>query len=685
MAAIPSNLTSLDFFEIRESIKSYLRTRTEFTDYDFEGSAASYLLDVLAYNTYYSSFNANMALNETFLETATVRDNVVKLARMLNFTPHSIKASKAAVRLEIKVDALPNETTVYPDFVVIKPGDQFVSTVGADSYTFALLEETIVLVNQSTGTAVIQCLVIYQGNYLSYNYTVDNTSTQEYIIPTEDVDTDHIKVTVRPSSQSEEQDTYKIVSNITEIESTSRIFFLEESDDLRYKIVFGDGIIGRKLINGEYITINYIRTDGEDANGCKKFYFIGAATDAIGRPIGANRVKVELMNSSQDGVPAESIASIKYRAPRLYTAQYRAVTEQDYEQITKLVYPSAKAVRAFGGQRATPPVYGKVYITIQTTTGAPLNTATKAQIVNDLRSYSIASVEPVIVDATNLYIDLKSFVYFDPQQTSLSASDISARVTDSVKGYSAQSGLGQFGGRIDYSKLMTLIDSADESIKGNVTQVRLSKKWAPEWGQNSSQCLEFDQPISNPSDTSGSNCDPKNSSIISGEFYMPEYTERVVNLKRSTSSQFDSSIVSGSDNVLVPLQVRDDGKGNMILFTKVNATEVILKNNVGTVDYSGGKVCIGPLNITGVPTSLGITQSPIPISGLPSSPNIVANPGTTLIFNTPIIIPKDVNVTPFGDPNFDPTTTTPPSTLTDITPTTPTTPTTDPSVTGCFS
>lgn len=244
MSAIPSQLTSLDFFEIKESIKSYLRTRKEFTDYDFEGSTSSYLIDVLAYNTYYTAFNANMALNEAFLETATVRDNIVRIAKQLNYTPRSIKASRACLAIEAQTTIGLNGTT-YPEFATLRKGDVFVANNDNDNFTFTLTQDIQVAVNSATGIASFDNVLVYQGNLLTYNYTVDYTQRQDFIIPGENVDTSLLVVDISPNAQSSETDTYNLAANVTAADANTRIYYLEETDDLRYRLVFGDGSIGR--------------------------------------------------------------------------------------------------------------------------------------------------------------------------------------------------------------------------------------------------------------------------------------------------------------------------------------------------------------------------------------------------------------------------------------------------------
>lgn len=670
-AGVPSRLTSLDFFEIRESIKSYLRTRTEFTDYDFEGSAASYLLDTLAYNTYYTAFNANMAVNELFLESATVRDNVVKVAKLLNYTPASVKSSRACIKVQIQTSL--NSDGVYPSYVTLKAGDNFVSSVDNESFTFCTLKDEQAKVDSLTGIATFSNLIIHQGNRLTYTYTVDNTINQEFVIPNSDVDTDLLEVFIKPSVQSKEIDTYTPVKNITTLDGTSRVYFLEEVEDTKYKLVFGDGIIGRKLINGEYIILSYVRTRGILGNGCKMFYCIAEVYDSEGRAVDPSKIRINTIQNSRDGVDREDITTIKYRAPRIYTAQYRAVTEQDYETITQMVYPSAVAVKAYGGETLTPPIYGKVYIAIKTKSGTQLNAATKKQIVKNLKEYSMAAIEPVIVAADELTMNIKTFVYYDPNLTTISNTDLIGKVTEVISQYNDQSNLNKFGNRIDYSKLNCLIDTSDPSVKGNVTQVSLTKKYSPDFDTNNQTCLNFGQPIINPSNYVGSgsgatgdvSCKALFNAIISNEFYVEGITERLINL--NYSDQLDAGVfVSNSDQVSVPVRLRDDGRGNLQLITTINSKTIILKSSIGTADYDKGIICFGPLVVTGVvstsagaATTNGAAGSTINITVLPASPVVTPPPGTLLDISIPTVIPQDITVDLGSVGTFDPFTLSP--------------------------
>ena len=662
MAAIPSNLTSLDFSEIRESIRSYLRTRDEFTDYDFDGSAASYLLDVLSYNTYYAAFNANMAMNEAFLESATIRDNVVKIAKQLNYTPRSVKAPKACVRFAVQTETVGSGTT-YPGTVTLQAGDVFVSAVSGQGYTFTLPSALQATVDQSTGIATFSKVVINQGNTLTYQYIVDDVKKRDYLIPSDNVDTDLLSVSISPNAQSEEIDTYNLVQNIVDVDGTTRGYFLEETDDQRYNVVFGDGVICRQLIAGEVIKLKYVRTEGTAANGCKQFSFIGRVIDSESRLVSSSNISLVTIDGAQDGEDVETTLSIKFNAPRAFNSQNRAVTESDYEFITKKVYPQAKSVTAYGGERLSPPIYGKVYISIRTKSGALLNTTTKKRIKNNLLKYSIAAIEPVIVDPITLYIRPKTWAFFDGNKTTLSNNEVASKVLGAVDQYNSQAESTRFNGRIDLSAYQSMIDSSDPSISGNITHMSLGMNIENfNFGQTFTQCIDFNNEIANPNDLSGGakgtdgagdgTCIPKYSSVKTGTFYSTGYTEGLLSIQGgANANQISStSLLTNDTTALLPVNIRDDGYGNLIMVTKVDEAEVTLKKNVGTVDYKSGQVCVGPVDIASTPDG----TNRVPVTVIPASGNI--NIGTGLdptIFN-PTVQTIDYTIDGTNVPTFDP-------------------------------
>ena len=688
MAAIPSQLTSLDFFEIKESIKSYLRTRKEFTDYDFEGSAASYLIDILAYNTYYTAFNANMALNEAFLETATVRDNIVRIAKQLNYTPRSIKAPRACVTIRVQTQQSLNGTT-FPEFCTLKAGDVFIARNFNDTYTFCVTRDLQTTVDSATGIAVFDPVLVYQGNLLKFNYTVDYTKKQDYIIPTENVDTQLVYVDISPNAQSQEIDTYNLAKNVTTLNSTSRIYYLEETDDLRYRLVFGDGVLGRKLIDGEYIRLSYVTTFGEEANGCKDFAFVGTIKDSDGRAIAPANIEIVTRESAADGEARESALSVKFRAPKSFSTQNRAVTEADYEHIVSEIYPQAASVTAYGGEKLTPPIYGKVYVAIRPKTGNKLNETTKAKIKNDLKRYTVASIDPVIIDPTTFYVIPKSYVYYDGNNTNKSGAQLGSDVLRNVDQFNKNGQNNRFGGRIDTSKYNSMLDNSDPAISGSVTQMTIGQNLDQfEFGNVFTQCLDFGNPLYDPGnyagkpDTDGQDCStdsdcpegqvcrngkcvdegdsgtcaPSFSVVKSGTFYATGYSEDLVNLTlsgtgtSSVSPVISSNSITGANQVLVPVNIRDDGKGNLILVTKRDEVEVTLNNSVGSVDYSKGQVCVGPIAIQGTPDD----DTRLPIQVLPYGGSINIPPGVDPTLFDVDVFPIDWKTNDISIPNFDP-------------------------------
>ena len=688
MAAIPSQLTSLDFFEIKESIKSYLRTRKEFTDYDFEGSAASYLIDILAYNTYYTAFNANMALNEAFLETATVRDNIVRIAKQLNYTPRSIKAPRACVTIRVQTQQSLNGTT-FPEFCTLKAGDVFIARNFNDTYTFCVTRDLQTTVDSATGIAVFDPVLVYQGNLLKFNYTVDYTKKQDYIIPTENVDTQLVYVDISPNAQSQEIDTYNLAKNVTTLNSTSRIYYLEETDDLRYRLVFGDGVLGRKLIDGEYIRLSYVTTFGEEANGCKDFAFVGTIKDSDGRAIAPANIEIVTRESAADGEARESALSVKFRAPKSFSTQNRAVTEADYEHIVSEIYPQAASVTAYGGEKLTPPIYGKVYVAIRPKTGNKLNETTKAKIKNDLKRYTVASIDPVIIDPTTFYVIPKSYVYYDGNNTNKSGAQLGSDVLRNVDQFNKNGQNNRFGGRIDTSKYNSMLDNSDPAISGSVTQMTIGQNLDQfEFGNVFTQCLDFGNPLYNPGDYAGKpdtdgkdcsgdsdcpegqvcrngkcvdegdsgTCAPSFSVVKSGTFYATGYSEDLVNLTlsgtgtSSVSPVVSSNSITGANQVLVPVNIRDDGKGNLILVTKRDEVEVTLNNSVGSVDYSKGQVCVGPIAIQGTPDD----DTRLPIQVLPYGGSINIPPGVDPTLFDVDVFPIDWKTNDISIPNFDP-------------------------------
>ena len=626
---IPTDLTAMDFNSIKASIKDYLRTRPEFTDFDFEGATLSYLIDVLAYNTYYSAFNANMAVNEAFLSSATIRDNVVSISKLLNYTPRSSRASKTCLTFTVQSELL---NDVYPQYVTLKKG--IVATGG--EYNFVTLDD-INANTDSNGLATFNKVVAYEGTILTYRYTVSSFKKQKYLIPTDKVDTTTLKVTVKPNAQSTQEDVYVLGEDITQITASSRVYFLTETEDARYELTFGDDVIGKKLEDGEVINISYVKTHEADANDISSFEFVGELIDQYGRDITDIEGELFVNERSQLGDVPESVESIKYTAPRDYTTQLRAVTAQDYSIITKKVYSNAESVIAFGGDELSPPVYGKVYVAVKTKTGNLLNNATKLQIAKDLRKYSMASIEPVIIDPEFLYIPTSLFVFYDPTKTSKSIAELQGLVLGAIEQFAGQEDINNFGSTFSLSKYNKAVGLADTSIDSASVQTTLLRYLTVNPDTVDTYCTNFGSPIydSNPSndggDGGGSGGDGDNGNGGDGICYK----EPVIK-----SGQFVTS-----DRPDVIQYFEDDGFGNLRTYYNSGSSKIYTNNGAGTVDYSSGKICFGPVSISD-PTSV------IPVQIIPTNVSNIkpATPGT--IVSLPI---PSITVVPIG--------TQPPSTI----------------------
>ena len=569
----PNNLTALDFEDVKSSIKSYLRTRTEFTDYDFDGSSLSYLIDILAYNTYYTAFNANMALNETFLTSATVRDNIVNIAKLLNYVPRSIISSKACLYLELQTTQVNGE---YPTSVTLKKGA--ICTGG--NYIWNILNDKTAAVNQTTGKVFFDNLMVYEGSLVTFSYVVNTFAKQTYKIPSEDADISTLTVKVRPNESSTQFDIYNRVETVSTISPTSRSYFLAEGEDMRYEIRFGDDSVGRKLRDGEVVDLEYLVTSGPEANNNARFSFTGRMIDNFDQAYTPTTVNVTVKDKSQQGAAAESVESIKYNAPRYYSAQYRAVTAQDYAIITKNIYDNASSVVAYGGDTLNPPIYGKVYIVIKTKSGTTLNDQTKKDIASNLRSYAMASIDPIIVDPDDMFINIKVFALYDTGGGS-NATEIEANINSGVLDWGTQTGINNFNSTFRAQQLEKAITLSNKAISDVSLQVTLLKYIKPNTNQTNTYCISIGNPLYNsaPSlDGSDGTC-KKEPVVVSGTFRT-------------------------ADRPGVDQQFEDDGYGNLRTFYNTGIRKIYTNNKAGTINYETGQICFGPVNVIGAGNNL---------------------------------------------------------------------------------
>ena len=572
---------NLDFDQIKTSIKDYLRANTNFTDYDFEGSNLSIIIDALAYNTYTTAYNTNMAANECFLDSATLRENVVSLARNIGYVPRSRRSARA--KISFIVDGLVDTSTLTLNSGIICNG------VGENTtYIFSIPENITVPV--TNGVAEFSNIEIYEGNFISQNFTVDTSLfNQRYILDNSFIDTSTIQVKIKSSSESTSSITYKQIDNIVGVTSTSNSYLLQEIEDERYELIFGDNVIGTKLSNNNYITVSYIVTDGKDGNGASEFSFVGNITNQDGGSIDSSLIGLVSTNEkSRDGDEIESISSIKYFAPRIYSSQYRAVTASDYESVLGYIYPNVESVTAYGGEEMNPPRFGKVFISVKPRNGDFLSDETKRELIQKLKSYAVAGIVPEFIDLKYLYVEINATPYYNPSLND-DSDNLKTGVSNALTQYSRSIDVNKFGGRFKYSKAVSLIDSVDSSITSNITLVTIRRNLKAVLGQ----FAQYEVCYGN-------------------RFHTQESSYNVV------STGFTIEGVTGT--VYLADEVINREKGRIFFFTYVEGgTPSIVKKNAGTVDYMTGEVLIDTVNILSTVIANGVVE----IQAIPHSNDIV--------------------------------------------------------------
>ena len=473
-----SQLNQLDFNNIKNSLKEYLRANSDFTDYDFEGSTLSQLLDVLAYNTYYTAFNTNMVVNEMFLDSATLRDNVVAIAKQLGYRPKSATASKAVVTANLSYTS-PNAPTT----AVIRRGKAFTAIFDNTVYQYSVLDDIKTPVNN--GIAIFENVEIYSGNIVTDFHTVQSVMrNQRFLLKNQNIDTTTIRVKVFQSQQSTAFELYDYAENILNVNPESKVFFLTEIEDENYEVKFGDGVFGRKLLNGEYIEISYLTTPGPATNGAKIFSFNALVEDQDSTVTNINALSINVnsiqtVSTSSGGEFSESLDRIKFNAAKSYATQDRAVTAEDYKAIVRNLYPSVADITAFGGEEDSPPEYGVVKIVIKPKYATTFTSFTKNELEKKLRKYSVASVTPKIVDPSILYVELTSKIYYDTNLTTYKSDKIKSLTIRNIEDYIVLSDTEKFNGKFRYSKFIGVIDDSDTSIKSNLTSITMRKDFYP--------------------------------------------------------------------------------------------------------------------------------------------------------------------------------------------------------------
>ncbi len=572
---------NLDFDQIKISIRDYLKANTNFTDYDFEGSNLSIIIDALAYNTYTTAYNTNMAANECFLDSATLRENVVALARNIGYVPRSRRSSRA--RISFTVSGLEETSTLTLNSGIICNGS------GENSnYIFCIPEDiTVSVIN---GVAEFNNIEIFEGNFVSQTFTVDTSLfNQRYILENSFVDTSTIKVKVQPSESSTAIVNYKQIDNIIGITSTSSSYLLQEIEDERYELIFGDNVIGKKLSNGNFVTTSYVVSDGKDGNGASEFSFVGNITNQDGAAINPDTISlVTTEEKSRDGDEIESISSIKYYAPRIYSSQYRAVTASDFESVLAYIYPNVESVTAYGGEELSPPRFGKVFISVKPRNGDFLSDQTKRDLIQKLKSYAVAGIVPEFIDLKYLYVEIQTSAYYNTNLNN-DPDNLKTSISNALTQYSRSIDVNKFGGRFKYSKAVTLIDSVDSSITSNITRVLIRRNLIAEI----SKFAQYEVCFGN-------------------MFHVQEKSYNVV------STGFRIQGVAGT--VYLADESIDRDKGRIFFFTYTEGgTPVVIKKNAGTVDYMHGEILIDTVNIL----STVIANNVIEIQAIPHSNDVV--------------------------------------------------------------
>lgn len=584
------NFTNLDFDQIKVSIRDYLRANPNFTDYDFEGSNLSTLIDVLAYNTYISSYNANMVSNEVFIDSATLRENVVSLARNIGYVPRSRTAARANISFFVDTSGF----TTNPLSITLKKGTvcSSATSFGNENYVFTIQDDiTRPVIND---IALFDNITVYEGTYLTENYTVDsNNPNQKFILNNSNIDTTTIRVDVRDRIDSSVIRKFNLSRSLFDVDGTSTVFYIQEIEDQRYELIFGDDVFGKKLDNGNYLEISYIVTSGNLANGISDFNFNGRLVDNNERVISSGISLVTTNSTSQSGQEIESVESIKKYAPRIYASKSRAVTASDYEAIVPMIYPETESISVFGGEDLNPPRYGKVYITIKPFNGPFLSNTIKDNIKRDLRKYSVAGIVPEILDLKYLYIEPTVVAYYNTNLAQ-SPSTLKTSIVNNITKYSESTELNRFGARFKYSKFLKIIDDTSSAITSNITKIIMRRDLTPVL--NSFANYEI---------------------CYGNEFYVLKSSG--YNIK---SSGFTVRGLSGT-LYLGDTPNSDKKKGTIFFFRLDSAGNPIkVKDNVGSIDYVKGEIMLYPVNIISTSKNSG-GQPIIQVSAIPSSNDLI--------------------------------------------------------------
>jgi len=577
-----TQFTNLNFEDIKTSIKDYLRQNSNFTDFDFEGSNLSVIINTLAYNSYITAYNTNMVVNESFIDSATLRENVVALARNIGYVPRSRRAATATVDYNISGFSTTTAT------IEFNPGIVANGSVDDTNFIFSIPEKVVVAANNGVSFGSLQ---IYQGQYLTRQWTYDPSQTnQRFVLPNDGIDTSTLRVKIQNSSADTTEVEYNLVDNIIGVTSTSNIYLIQETTDEKYELLFGDGVFGKKLQSGNIINASYITSDGPDGNGVANFRFVATLKDEQGAAITNADGEFNAQAPAENGDEIEPIESVKYYAPRLYSSQYRAVTAADYEAILPTIYPNIESVSAYGGEDLNPPQYGRVFIAAKRRNGSFLSDFTKKQLLQQLKNYSVAGIVPSFEDLKYLYVEIDSYVYYNTNFIG-DPNNLRSDVVNAITEYANGSELNQFGGRFRYSKTQALIDGVNTAITSNITTVRMRRDMVAAVNQFAQYELCFDNEMYYGNTRYNIKTTGFNVQGVEGTCY------------------FADEIVPGSN------------MGNLFLFQEVNDDEInILSTAFGTVNYKTGEILIDTVNIT----STSLPENIIEVQAIPLSNDVLA-------------------------------------------------------------
>ena len=581
-----TQFTNLNFDQIKTSIRDYLRANSDFTDYDFEGSNFTILINTLAYNTYINSYNASAIANEVFLDSATLRENVVSRAKEIGYLPRSRTSSRANITFFVDT----NNLSTNPLTLTLKKGTVAVTSgrFNSSNYVFSILDDITVPVVDGIG--LFENITVYEGNFIVENFTY--SQNRRSILSNSGIDTSLISVVVKSSQNSNFSEKYVLSRDIFEVKGDSKVFFLQEIEDEYYEIFFGDGVFGKKLEDGNYIEVTYVTNSGEEANGADNFSFSGRIFDNNGGIVTSDLSLVTVNSPAFGGKPIEAIESIKRYAPRLYSAQNRAVTATDYETIVAQIYPEVESISAFGGENLVPPQYGKVFISIKPVNGEFLSNNVKDNIKTALRKYAVAGIVPEIIDLKYLYVEFDTTVYYNPNFT-VSPEALRTNIIEIINTYSKSNDINRYGARFKYSKFLNLIDESSEAVTSNITKITMRRNLKVSINTFATYEICFGNSFHIRS-SQGNN-------IKSSGFY-----------------------ISGINSLVYLADIpTSESKGSLYLFTTPDGTTVnVVRRNVGEIDYQKGEIILYPINIRDTVKKFGFDKI-IEISAIPKSNDVI--------------------------------------------------------------